>query len=90
MRQLFVVDVRQSMANGGGPACLRLRVVAEPEAVDPRFMADEAKLDRLAALVEAEWPERIAPEDLLDPMLWARMDGARDALLGALDLEELI
>jgi succinylarginine dihydrolase len=90
IRELFVVDVRQSMANGGGPACLRLRVVAEPGAVDPRFMADEAKLDRLAALVEAEWQERIAPEDLLDPALWARMESARAALLGALDLEELI
>jgi succinylarginine dihydrolase len=90
IRELFVVDVRQSMANGGGPACLRLRVVAEPEAVDPRFLADEAKLDRIAALVEAEWPERIEPDDLLDPMLWARMEGARAALLGALDLETLI
>lgn len=90
IRELFVVDVRQSMANGGGPACLRLRVVADPAAVDPRFLADEAKLDRLEALVEAEWPDRIAPDDLLDPMLWARMDGARAALLGALDLEELI
>jgi succinylarginine dihydrolase len=90
IRELFVVDVRQSMANGGGPACLRLRVVAEPGTVDARFLADEAKLDRIAALVEAEWPERIAPDDLLDPMLWARMEGARAALLGALDLEELI
>ncbi|HEX8623369.1 MAG TPA: N-succinylarginine dihydrolase [Allosphingosinicella sp.] len=90
IRRLFVVDVRQSMANGGGPACLRLRVVADPATVDPRFMADEAKLDRLAALVEAQWPERIAPEDLLDPRLWARMEGARAALLGALELEELI
>jgi succinylarginine dihydrolase len=90
IRELFVVDVRQSMANGGGPACLRLRVVAESEAVDPRFIADEGKLDRLARVVEAQWPERIAPEDLLDPALWARMEGARAALLGALDLEELI
>jgi succinylarginine dihydrolase len=90
IRELFVVDVRQSMANGGGPACLRLRVVADPAAVDPRFMADEGKLDRLAALVEAEWPERIEPQDLLDAMLWARMEGARAALLGALDLEELL
>jgi succinylarginine dihydrolase len=90
IRELLVVDVRQSMANGGGPACLRLRVVAEPEAVDPRFMADEAKLDRLGAVVEAEWPERIAPEDLLDPRMWATMEGARAALLGALELEELI
>jgi succinylarginine dihydrolase len=90
IRELFVVDVRQSMANGGGPACLRLRVVAEPEAVDPRFIADEGKLDRLARVVEAEWPERIAPEDLLDPALWTRMEEARAALLEVLDLEELI
>jgi succinylarginine dihydrolase len=90
IRQLFVVDVRQSMANGGGPACLRLRVVAEPEAVDPRFMVDEGKLDRLAAVVDSEWPERIEPEDLLDRPLWTRMDGARAALLGVLGLEELI
>lgn len=90
IRELCVVDVRQSMANGGGPACLRLRVVAEPDAVDPRFMADEAKLDRIAAVVGAEWPERIEPGDLLEPPLWARMEGARAALLGTLGLEELI
>jgi succinylarginine dihydrolase len=90
IRELFVVGVRQSMANGGGPACLRLRVVAEPDAIDPRFLVAEPKLDRLAALVEAEWPERIQLDDLLDPVLWARMEGARAALLGALDLEELV
>jgi succinylarginine dihydrolase len=89
IRRLLVVDVRQSMANGGGPACLRLRVVAEPEAVDPRFLVDEAKLDRLAAVVEADWPERIAPEDLLEPALWARMERARRALLEELGLDEL-
>src|SRR3546814_6838904 len=32
MRRLEVVDVRQSMANGGGPECLRLRVGADPAA----------------------------------------------------------
>jgi succinylarginine dihydrolase len=89
IRQLFVVDVRQSMANGGGPACLRLRVAAEPEAVDPRFLVDEPKLDRIEAVVEAEWPERIEPDDLLRPALWARLEGARTALLDALDLGEL-
>jgi succinylarginine dihydrolase len=90
IRELFVVDVRQSMANGGGPACLRLRVVTEPERVDPRFLVDEAKLDRIAALVDAEWPERIEPEDLVEPALWERMERARAALLGVLGLEELI
>ncbi|MFN3388858.1 MAG: N-succinylarginine dihydrolase [Allosphingosinicella sp.] len=89
IRQLCVVDVRQSMANGGGPACLRLRVVAEPEAVDPRFLVDAAKLDRLSAVVEAHWPETIAPDDLLKPELWAQMERGRLALLDALELGEL-
>ncbi len=90
IRQLCVVDVRQSMANGGGPACLRLRVVADPLTVDPRFTVDEAKLDRIAAVIEAHWPEQIAPDDLLRPELWAQIEGARAALLDALDLSELL
>jgi succinylarginine dihydrolase len=90
IRQVLVVDVRQSMANGGGPACLRLRVVADPGAVDPRFLVDEAKLDRLAAVIAREWPEQIAPDDLLRPALWAQMETARAALLEELALGELL
>jgi succinylarginine dihydrolase len=89
IRKLFVVDVRQSMANGGGPACLRLRVVADPETVDPRFMADDEKLDTIAAIIAKHWPERIAPEDLLDMGLSEKIEAAREALLQALDLEDL-
>lgn len=89
IRQLAVVDVRQSMANGGGPACLRLRVVADPDTVDPRFLVDEEKLDRIAALIEAYWPEQIAPADLADPALWGRVEAARAALLSTLGLQEL-
>jgi succinylarginine dihydrolase len=90
IRQLKVVDVRQSMANGGGPACLRLRVVADPATVDSRFIADEAKLDRIAAVVEANWPDAIAPAQLTDPALWGRIEAARAALLEALELPELV
>lgn len=89
IRRLLVVDVRQSMANGGGPACLRLRVVADPATVDPRFMVDEPKLDLVAAVIGAHWPEAIAPDDLLDPALWAQMEAARRALNAVLDLEEI-
>ena len=64
IRELVPVDVRQSMANGGGPACLRLRVVADPVTVDARFIADEAKLDRIAAVIAEYWPESISPEQL--------------------------
>ncbi|MDJ0277073.1 N-succinylarginine dihydrolase [Sphingomonas sp. 2R-10] len=90
IRRLEVVDVRESMANGGGPACLRLRVVADPATIDPRFLADAARLDRIAAVVEAHWPERIAPGELGDPALTARIEAARRTLLEALDLVGLI
>ena len=89
IRRLCVVDVRQSMANGGGPACLRLRVVADPATVDPRFLVDEAQLDRISALIEAWWPEAIAPADLADPALWGKVAAARSALLSTLDLGAL-
>ena len=90
IRRLCVVDVRESMANGGGPACLRLRVVADPATVDPRFLVDEAKLDRIAGADRSPWPERIAPDDLADPGLHGRIAAPRaSALLSTLDLAEL-
>ena len=89
IRQVEVVDVRQSMANGGGPACLRLRVVADPATVDPRFMVDEARLDRLAEVVERQWPAEIANADLLGPALIGDIEAARAALLEALDLSQI-
>ncbi|MEH3039598.1 MAG: N-succinylarginine dihydrolase [Sphingomonas paucimobilis] len=90
IRRLEVVDVRESMANGGGPACLRLRVVADPATVDPRFLVDDAKLDRIATVIEAHWPETIAPGDIADPALIERIEAAHRALLESLDLVGLI
>ncbi len=89
IRAVEVVDVRESMANGGGPACLRLRVVADPATIDPRFLVDDAKLDRIAAVIEAHWPEAIAVESIGDSALIARIEEARRALLEALDLTAL-
>ena len=85
IRRLEVVDVRESMANGGGPACLRLRVVADPATIDPRFLVDHAKLGRIAAIVERHWPEAIDPAMIGDPDLIAKIEAARLALLEALD-----
>ncbi|QLC24025.1 N-succinylarginine dihydrolase [Parasphingopyxis algicola] len=90
IRKLIPVDVRQSMANGGGPACLRLRVLADPGTVDPRFLMDEAKLDAVGAVIASEWPETIDGDALADPDLWARIASARAALYEALSLTELI
>jgi succinylarginine dihydrolase len=90
IRRLIPVNVRQSMANGGGPACLRLRVVADPATVDPRFMASEARIDRVAKVVAAHWPETIAPADLASAALAADVRKARAALLDALELGKLL
>lgn len=90
IRRVEVVDVRQSMANGGGPACLRLRVVADPATVDPRFLVDEARLDAIAALVEAHWPEAIDADAIGDPALVVRIENARRALIEMLGTVELI
>jgi succinylarginine dihydrolase len=89
IRRVEVVDVRQSMANGGGPACLRLRVVADPATVDPRFLVDEAKLDRLGELIGQHWPEQVDYADLQQPALIREVEAARGALLDALELTEL-
>jgi succinylarginine dihydrolase len=89
IRRVEVVDVRQSMANGGGPACLRLRVVADPATVDPRFIVDDAKLDNLAEVIRRTWPIEIDNADLQKPLLVTDVEAARTALLEALDLTEL-
>ena len=89
IRRVDYVDVRQSMANGGGPACLRLRVQCDPADVDPRFLLDEAKIDRLEDVVAQHWPETLEPRLLQDPAVAASIEAARRALCEALELSEL-
>jgi succinylarginine dihydrolase len=86
IRRVEFVDVRQSMANGGGPACLRLRVACDPDVVDPRFLVDEAKLDRLSEVISASWPDEISMSDIQKPALIRDVEAARLSLLETLDL----
>lgn len=89
IRAVEVVDVRESMANGGGPACLRLRVLCDPALVDRRFLVDDAKLAAIAAVIEAHWPEAIAFDAIGDAALVTHVTRARRALLDVLDIVEL-
>ena len=89
IRRVEFVDVRQSMANGGGPACLRLRVQCDPDEVDPRFLVDMDKLDRLAAVIEKHWPDEIPSNAIQEPALVQTVIAARRALLAELGLETL-
>ena len=86
------LDVRQSMRNGGGPACLRLRVVlseAELTAVHPGVRPDAAQFDRLENWVRRHYRDRLLPEDLADPALIGESYRALDELTEILDLGSL-
>ncbi|KPQ24705.1 MAG: succinylarginine dihydrolase [Halomonas sp. HL-48] len=70
--EVIVKDVKQSMRNGGGPACLRLRVVlseTERAALTGRVLLTDALYDELTAWVERHYRDRLAPDDLADPAL---------------------
>lgn len=89
IRKVIPVDVRQSMANGGGPACLRLRVVADPATVDARFLLDEQRAERIESVIAQTWPEQIDPADIGNEALAKTVIEAREALLAVLSLDEL-
>jgi succinylarginine dihydrolase len=89
IRRVIPVDVRQSMANGGGPACLRLRVVADPATVDSRFLLGEAKAEAIEQVIARFWPEQIDADDLGEEALERSVHAARGALLERLELEQL-
>lgn len=72
VNELIDFDLRQSMRNGGGPACLRLRVAltgAEAAAMHQGVVMTEALYATLVAWVEKHYRDRIEPKDLADPQL---------------------
>lgn len=90
--ELIEVDLRQSMRNGGGPACLRLRVAltgAEAAAMHQGVLMTEALHARLADWVRRHYRDRLAPADLADPALARETSAALEELGRILALPEL-
>jgi len=86
------LDLRESMRNGGGPACLRLRVVLndiELGALNGRVIVDESLLDQLELWVNKHYRDELRPEDLLDPSLVTQTWQALDELTDLLELGNL-
>ncbi len=89
IRHADYMDVRQSMRNGGGPACLRLRVAMSDD--DIRAMSSNSIItdDLVATLrtwVEKHYRDRVAPEDLGDVALMEENFAALDELTQILKL----
>jgi succinylarginine dihydrolase len=83
------VEVRESMRNGGGPACLRLRIAmngAERAAMAQGFLLTNALADQLEAWVRKHYRDAIAPADLADPALFLEARAALDELTRILPL----
>jgi succinylarginine dihydrolase len=80
IREALYFDLRQSMRNGGGPACLRLRVVLtedERRALGAAAIVDETSIGALEDVVRRRYRDRLALADLADPAL---LDESRAAL----------
>lgn len=87
-----VFDLRQSMRNGGGPACLRLRVVldrAQRDAVNPSNWMNQSLYQRLVAWARKHYRDRLVLADLADPALLDESRSALDELTQILDLGSL-
>ncbi len=83
------MDLRESMKNGGGPACLRLRVVltaAECEALSARVFLDDDLYRTLEDWIDRHYRDRLNPADLADPQLLRACREALDELSGILGL----
>jgi len=89
VREVRFVEVRQSMQNGGGPACLRLRVVLTLEEISLThqavFLTDRLH-EELSSWGDRYYRDRLTVDDLADPHLPEESRAALDGLTQLLKL----
>ncbi|EJN34955.1 MULTISPECIES: N-succinylarginine dihydrolase [unclassified Pseudomonas] len=89
VQEVKVFDLKQSMQNGGGPACLRLRVAlkeSELAAVNPGVIMTAPLYDTLLQWVDKHYRDRLGEADLADPQLLVECRTALDELTQILKL----
>ena len=70
------VDLGQSMNNGGGPACLRLKLLLSEQewgAISDRFYFDRQKYDFLKGYINQYYPEVLVIDQLNNESFIAEM-----------------
>jgi len=89
IKQVRYFDVKQSMQNGGGPACLRLRVAMnqqEVAAVNQNTLMNDSLFTRLNTWVDRHYRDQLTVQDLADPQLIIESRTALDELTQILKL----
>lgn len=89
IKKVQFYDVKQSMRNGGGPACLRQRVVLTEQELgktNPRCIMDESRYKILCQWVSKHYRDELSAEQLADPQLLDESRQALDELTQLLDL----
>ncbi len=89
VRAVHYVDVNGSMKNGGGPACLRLRVPLtedEVSAISARVLLDNTSYEAVRAWILRHYRDRVAPSDLGDPEFFDENRRALSELSSLLNL----
>ena len=89
VQQVRFFDLRQSMQNGGGPACLRLRVALNSDelaAVNPAVRFSEEKYTQLVNWANKHYRDSLSSDDFADPMLLTESYQALDELTSLLNL----
>lgn len=92
INQIKYFNLRESMKNGGGPACLRLRVVltpAELDSIEPRVIFSEELYSELKDWVNQFYRDRLTFDDLRDPQLLDELKSAAAALEPILELPDI-
>ncbi len=89
IKNIQVFDLKQSMSNGGGPACLRLRVAlnqTELAAVNPATLMNDRLFNTLNNWVDKHYRDHLVEADLADPKLLQESRQALDELTQILQL----
>lgn len=88
--RVVYVNVRQSMRNGGGPACLRLRVAmtdADIACLQERALLTPERYQQLRQIIASQYPDQLRLEQLQDAALVRQLQQTLRQIYQCLDIE---
>jgi succinylarginine dihydrolase len=92
LTEVHYKNLRESMRNGGGPACLRLRVVLteqEAQSIHPGVILTDDRYEALKQWIESHYRDRLTTDDLCDPEFVKELNAAYLALENIIEMPGL-